>query len=68
MRNKKREARFATILTALLVGLTLPVVNSTYAAAEEQNVVIVKAADIHPIVHPKVIVFPVVIKEARIQV
>lgn len=63
MRDKKRWAGFTTILTALLVGMTFALVNSTYAASEEKNAVIVKAAVVHPVVPPKVLVFHVFIKE-----
>lgn len=63
MRDKKRLSGFATILTALLVGMTFALVNSTYAASAEKHVVMVKAAVVNPIVPPKVLVFPVVIKE-----
>jgi len=52
-----------TVLTTLLVGMTMAVANSTYAASEEKNVVQVKAAAVQPSAHLKVLVFPVVIKE-----
>ncbi|HXE95820.1 MAG TPA: hypothetical protein VN642_05410 [Dongiaceae bacterium] len=64
VRDKKRLAGFATILTSLLFGMTFAVVNSTYAASTENNVVAVQGAAVHPVLPPKALVFPVVAAEA----
>ena len=68
VKEKKRVAGFATILTALLAGMTFVAASSTYAASEGKNVVQVKAAAAHPTLPPKVLVFPIVIKEAIVKV
>jgi len=68
VRVKIHLTGFATILTTLLAGMTFAMVNSTYAASEEKNAVPVKAAVVLPVVHSKVLVFPIVIKEAVVKI
>jgi len=71
MRNNEREkkplASVAAILTSLLIAMAFALVSSTSVASGDKNVVEVKASAVHPVLQPKVLIFPVVVKEAIVK-